>query len=62
MRVIDPSDYEGTQKVRIVRSIIAGGRPRAVGEICELPVHECLELISAHMAEPLVELRLISNL
>jgi len=62
-RVIDPQDYEGTQRVRIVASIVAGGKPRAVGEIVELPTHECVELISAGLAEPLVAgPRLVSGL
>ena len=62
MRAIDPKDFSGTQKVRIVRGIVAGGLPRLIGEIVELPSAEAYELVCAGSAEPLVELRLVSNL
>ena len=51
---IEEKDFHGTQKVRILRGIVAGGKPRQVGEIVELPAFQGYELIAAGKAEPFV--------
>ena len=54
MRLIDPKDFQGTQKIRILNGIVAGGKPRAPGEVIEVPSCEAYELIVARNAEPYI--------
>ncbi len=54
MRFIEEKDFHGTQKVRILRGIVAGGRPCGVGEVIEVRSVEAYELICAGNAEPFV--------
>jgi hypothetical protein len=54
MRLIDPRDFEGTARVRMLANVVAGGKPRAPGEVIEVPACEGYELICAGNAEPVV--------
>jgi hypothetical protein len=55
MRLIDPADFEGVQKIRMLANIVAGAAPRQAGEIVELPAYAAYELICAGLAEPYIE-------
>jgi hypothetical protein len=55
MRLIDPADFEGVQKIRMLVNIVAGGKPRARGEVIELPSYAAYELVCAGLAEPFIE-------
>ena len=52
---IDPKDFQGRQKIRILSGIVAAGKPCAPGEIIEVSSYEGYELICAGNAEPFVE-------
>lgn len=48
-------ELKGRQKVKITDGCVAGFKPRAVGDVVELPAMECLQLIALGKAEPYVE-------
>ena len=39
-RVIDPKDFSGTARVRMLAACVAGKQPRSVGEIIEVSSYE----------------------
>jgi hypothetical protein len=47
-------ELKGKQKVRILTGVVAGRKPRAEGDVVELPSMECLQLIAQGAAEPYV--------
>lgn len=54
IRFIEARDFVGVQKVRILRGVVAAGKPRQVGEIVELPTHQAFELVCTGQAEAYV--------
>ena len=55
MRLIDGQDFQGLQKIRMLKNVVAGGRPVSVGDVISLPSAEAYELVANNMAEPYVE-------
>jgi hypothetical protein len=54
MRLIDPKDFTGKARVRMLAACVAGKAPRSVGEVVELSSYEAYELIAGGLAEPFV--------